>query len=383
MKLKLAIVLGLIVAACSPAGNDSANTTDATTPAPTTSVAAASPADEELNGEVMAAQSSLATLLVNESGLTLYIFTVDEGDVSACYDDCEANWPVVAADAALGEGVDVTLGSTTRNDGNEQLTVNGRPVYLFAGDQGPGDTNGHGLSDVWFVIGTDGEPLGGLVSTAETTRGTVLVDEGGNTIYIFTVDEGDVSACYDDCEANWPVVAAGSIVGEDLDVTTGFTSRDDGSEQLIINGRPVYRFAGDQAPGDTNGQGVFEVWFVVGPDGEPKAGAIVTSDTSLGTVLVDEGGNTLYIFTADEGDVSVCYDECEANWPIVDSGSATGEGVEVTTGFTVRDDGSEQLTINGRPVYRFAADLDPGDVNGQGVGGVWYVIGVDGEPITG
>ncbi|MCH7476088.1 MAG: hypothetical protein IIA27_15670 [Gemmatimonadetes bacterium] len=73
--------------------------------------------------------------------------------------------------SAIGD-VDVALGSTTRNDETEQLTINGRPVYLFAGDAAPGDTNGHGLFDVWWVVGLDGDALGGVVNASESTLGT-------------------------------------------------------------------------------------------------------------------------------------------------------------------------------------------------------------------
>jgi predicted lipoprotein with Yx(FWY)xxD motif len=97
--------------------------------------------------------------LVDENGRTLYIFTVDVGDVSACYDDCEQNWPVVGSGASVGDGIDMATGSTLRDGGNEQLTINGRPVYLFAGDSAPGDVNGQNVGEVWFVIGVDGEPI--------------------------------------------------------------------------------------------------------------------------------------------------------------------------------------------------------------------------------
>ena len=280
MKLKLAIVLALLLAACSPAADDSAATTDATTPpateapAPTTTEAAATTTSEAASvvaGGVSTAETSLGTVLIDQDGRTIYIFTVDEGSVSACYDDCEAAWPVIAAGADVGD-LDVSAGSTTRNDDAEQLTINGRPVYLFASDAGPGDVNGQGVFDVWYVLDASGEPIDGRVASADTSLGTVLVDQDGRTLYIFTVDEDGVSACYDDCETNWPVVAAGAVMAEGVDAERGFTTRNDGVEQLMINGRPVYLFAGDAGPGDVNGQGVGDVWWAIGVDGEPITG---------------------------------------------------------------------------------------------------------------
>ena len=237
MGRKLVIVFALMLAACSPAADESSDTTQspapAATEAPVTTTSTApevSTNEEAVLGGVSSSETALGTVLVDETGRTLYIFTVDDGDVSACYDDCEANWPVVAAGADAGD-LEVITGSTTRNDDSEQLTINGRPVYLFAVDSGPGDVNGQGVFDVWYVLDADGEPVDGAVSSADTSLGTGLVDQTGRTLYFFTVDDGDVSACYDDCEANWPVVPAGAVIGEDLDLLRGFTTRTDGSEQ--------------------------------------------------------------------------------------------------------------------------------------------------------
>ncbi len=136
MKLRMALVIAaaLVLAACNGASSDgpALGTTD----------------------------TDLGTVLTDDSGLTLYIFTVDEGTTSNCYDECEAAWPVVPADLGAGDQ-DVSLGSTTRDDDTEQLTINGRPVYLFSGDSAEGDVNGQGLNDVWWVLDADGEPITG------------------------------------------------------------------------------------------------------------------------------------------------------------------------------------------------------------------------------
>ena len=164
MKLALALAVSLVVAACSGEATEPVETTaavvDTTAPAPEPAETTA-PAPEPATGKVAAAETSLGTVLVDGDGRTLYIFTVDVGDVSACYSDCAQTWPAVGSGAVLAEGVDVTTGVTTRDDGNEQLTINSRPVYLFAGDSGPGDVNGQNVGEVWFVIGLDGEPIVG------------------------------------------------------------------------------------------------------------------------------------------------------------------------------------------------------------------------------
>lgn len=120
------------------------------------------------------------------------------------------------------------------------------------------------------------------------------------------------------------------------------------------------------------------------PATEPMAEGVHTSETDLGSILVDAEGFTLYIFTNDTEGTSTCYDDCAANWPAVPGDTAIGADLEASLfGTTARDDGSEQLTVNGMPLYRFTPDEAPGDVNGQGVGGVWFVVGADGNMIEG
>ena len=91
------------------------------------------------------------------------------------------------------------------------------------------------------------------------------------TIYYFANDTEGVSNCADDCLANWPAVEASdaSTAGDGVTAELGTITRDDGTTQLTINGFPAYYFAADAAAGDTNGQGVGEVWWVFGADGEP------------------------------------------------------------------------------------------------------------------
>jgi predicted lipoprotein with Yx(FWY)xxD motif len=106
---------------------------------------------------------------------------------------------------------------------------------------------------------------------------------------------------------------------------------------------------------------------------------IDVGSTSLGDVLVDKDGRTLYMFTKDtKGSTSVCEGDCLAAWPPLgqaDAGDGADDGM---VGTITRSDGSKQATYDGWPLYYFAKDKSAGDVNGQGVGGVWYVLGADG-----
>jgi predicted lipoprotein with Yx(FWY)xxD motif len=118
----------------------------------------------------------------------------------------------------------------------------------------------------------------------------------------------------------------------------------------------------------------------------PAAGgpAVNVGDTSLGKVVVDGKGMTLYIFTPDSGGKSVCNGDCAKAWPPLPGGSAAtlGTGLDAED-FTVitRDDGSSQVAFYGMPLYHFAGDKAAGDVNGQGLNDKWYVVGADGKPV--
>lgn len=119
-------------------------------------------------------------------------------------------------------------------------------------------------------------------------------------------------------------------------------------------------------------------------DTEPTAADVaVASVDPFGDILVDAEGLTLYLFTQDSGGESVCYDQCAENWPplTVEGTPEAGEGVTAELGTTERDDGSMQVTAAGNPLYYFAGDNEPGDVNGQGLNDAWYVLTPDGEMV--
>lgn len=93
-------------------------------------------------------------ILVGADGMTLYIFTDDDGGESTCYDQCAANWPPLIVDGTPSTADDVTgnVGTTERDDGSMQATYNGQPLYYWQGDDEPGDATGHGVGGVWFVV---------------------------------------------------------------------------------------------------------------------------------------------------------------------------------------------------------------------------------------
>jgi len=242
------------------------------------------------------------------------------------------------------------------------------------------------------------------------------VDEKGMTLYLFTKDTPNTSNCYDKCATAWPplLTTGKAVSGDGIDASKlGTTTRKDGSVQVTYNSWPLYYFAKDKAAGDVTGQDVGSVWFVVSPAGEKiesaaqatepaatepataaatsasaAAGAAMVNlgkDDKLGSFLVDDKGMSLYLFTKDTPNTSVCYDKCAAAWPplLTTGAPVAGQGVDTSKfGTTTRQDGSMQVTYNGWPLYYFAKDKAPGDVTGQGVGDVWFVVSAAGEQIN-
>ncbi|MGH9234264.1 MAG: SCO0930 family lipoprotein [Acidimicrobiales bacterium] len=237
--------------------------------------------------------------------------------------------------------------------------------------------------------------------SGDSALGEILVGENGLTLYGFTNDTEGTSTCTGTCAEAWPPV----LVSPDWSVGPGLDSgifstirREDGSEQLMAGRWPLYYYSGDSAAGDLNGQGSGEVWYAVALDatlikdaapagvGADPAAAVSAqvADSPLGQILVDGEGNTLYGFTNDADGVPTCTADCAGTWPahLIEGDPALGEGLDPAV-FTVVDgaEGGTQLKAGKWPLYRFSGDSAPGDVNGQGSGGVWFVVAADGSLI--
>lgn len=99
------------------------------------------------------------------------------------------------------------------------------------------------------------------------------------------------------------------------------------------------------------------------------------ANSSLGEILVDNEGYALYTFTADSTNVTTCYGTCAIAWPpvLVTDTISIPKGLPGEMGAIMRTDNTTQVTYNGDPLYRYAADTAPGETNGQGFGGKWFV----------
>jgi predicted lipoprotein with Yx(FWY)xxD motif len=115
-------------------------------------------------------EGDLGTILVDSNGRTLYLFRKDSGSKSTCFGACASAWPPLRAtgEPTVSGGANASLiGTSTRSDGKQQVTYNGRPLYLYAGDDKAGDTRGQGLADFgagWYVLTPAGQQLSGEAS---------------------------------------------------------------------------------------------------------------------------------------------------------------------------------------------------------------------------
>lgn len=116
-----------------------------------------------------------------------------------------------------------------------------------------------------------------------------------------------------------------------------------------------------------------------------EAGALGVAESDLGQIVVDGEGMTVYMFDKDTqgSGASACEGDCAANWPAVtvEGDAPEVEGVTGEVGTITGVDGSTQLTLDGWPLYTFIGDEAPGDVAGQGVNEVWWVLDPAGTPI--
>jgi predicted lipoprotein with Yx(FWY)xxD motif len=156
--------VALVVAGCGGGSSNSTASPSATPPK----------LSNGRSATVGVANDGVGRVLVNSKGLTIYLFKKDAGTKSACFGDCASNWPPVRVSGkpTAGSGVKASLlGTTKRSDGKPQATYNGHPLYLFQGDQNPGDTNGQAITAfgaAWYAL----SPAGNQVTTKSSSTGS-------------------------------------------------------------------------------------------------------------------------------------------------------------------------------------------------------------------
>ena len=126
---------------------------------PSTGSANPSPSPPGTGTKVAVANNAkLGQILVDDKGMTLYLFVKDSGTSSTCYDQCATLWPPLLTTGTPQAGTGATqslLGTTTRTDGKVEVTYAGHPLYYFQKDKAPGDITGQGVNgfgDLWWVL---------------------------------------------------------------------------------------------------------------------------------------------------------------------------------------------------------------------------------------
>ncbi|MDR6969883.1 hypothetical protein [Leifsonia shinshuensis] len=120
--------------------------------------------------------TTLGTVVVDGAGLTAYVFDKDTANSgkSVCTGACAAQWPAIetSSDHPTVSGVTGTVGTITGVDGKKQVTLDGWPLYTFAGDSSAGDVTGQGLGGIWWAVAPDGTKITSSSSSPSSTSGS-------------------------------------------------------------------------------------------------------------------------------------------------------------------------------------------------------------------
>lgn len=230
-------------------------------------------------------------------------------------------------------------------------------------------------------------------------KGTIFISELGLSLYLFDNDSQNKSTCNAEqgaeagksndkssCAAIWPPLLADQQRPENAQFST--IERNDGTFQWAWNGHPLYQFADDSSEGDTNGDGLNNIWHLSRPNPiamnstQLMANGVVVSATSASEVLelarVYKDQFSLYTFDLDELNKANCTsDNCVNTWPPV----MADAGAHIDGKLSLVERGElKQWAYNGKPLYLFANDKTKDDKLGDNLGNVWHLATT--EPAT-
>lgn len=216
-------------------------------------------------------------------------------------------------------------------------------------------------------------------------------DLNGQTLYVFDNDVLGASSCNSTlCLSTWPPLIADGNAAPEAPFT--LVERDDGLMQWALRDKPLYFFAGDNAAGDVNGEGVGGVWHVANASpvlfndnlvsGNSEGKFFTAYGRSLVSQSVDSGntafsaelqnlqGLSLYTFDLDTAGVSNCFGACLVTWPAL----LAEEGDQAEPPFSLIERAMDesggtamQWAYQGQPLYFFAGDSAAGDTHGTAV----------------
>ena len=262
---------------------------------------------------VRVVRTASGPVLGTASGRTLYVFVDDllTRAPSACSGDCAHDWVPMPAGAriTIGNGVSGRVGTVVRSGGERQLTMDGRPLYLFSGDKSPGDIRGNGVGNLWWAMtpsgltatsysltpATYGAAQPTTLTVVKTRYGSVVANARGEVLYSYADDTTTTSACNADwCLVDWPPLQSpeAPTKSPSISAPVAVISGAGGTTQATLGGHPLYTFAGDLHPGDTRGEGIGGDWFLISPDGLPVAlgsGSDDDRSTATATATATQG----------------------------------------------------------------------------------------------
>ena len=280
VKVTLQLIAASLIVAATGCSSDNRSAPDAAVQADAAAAGDAPAASATLQ---LATSATLGSYLTDGSGRALYLYSKDlpaasgaaaSTAVSNCSGGCLTAWPVFhAGTIAPGPGLKAAdFGELTRADGSKQTTFHGWPLYYFASDTQASDTKGDGVGNVWFVLRDPFYSMLVMSSPAQGGPALYLSTPDGMTLYYYTPDTvgtgttPPASACTGGCLQTWPAFLAGSaVLPSKLAAALTSFDRGGGVMQSAWKGHPLYLYATDKKPGDTKGDKVGNVWFVVDP----------------------------------------------------------------------------------------------------------------------
>jgi predicted lipoprotein with Yx(FWY)xxD motif len=264
----IGLVLMMIVSACGSTTSTGSNqNTPAATATPTTaSTSTIQTAQATVNGKA-------TTILTNARGMTLYYFTPDIPAKTACTGGCAKAWPPLlftgSGTPTSSTSLPGTMSVLNGVNGN-QVEYSGYLLYTYAGDTAPGQIKGQGLFGKWYIATPDLASFAVRIATVKVKGKpvTILATPHGLTLYYFTPDTAAKTACTGACAKAWPPLVSndsGKPLGDASLSGTLRVLNDANGNQVQYNGHLLYTYAGDTAPGQTTGEGLFGKWFVCTP----------------------------------------------------------------------------------------------------------------------
>lgn len=222
--------------------------------------------------------SPYSGLLANSKGFTLYVLSTESGGSLHCTSkQCLATWPPYLVSSStkklsVATGVKGKVGFVKRSASKKQVTYNGYPVYGFAGDTGPKQTEGEGIvadGGTWTLVAagattsksTPEKEKDVLKSITATPYTDVLATANGFSLYALSNESTGTVHCNGGCLTIWPPLLVSKLttsieVASVIHGTIGFIVRSTTMKQVTFNGFPVYLYAGDAAPAQDNGEGI-------------------------------------------------------------------------------------------------------------------------------